>query len=486
MSLSPCDHHREVDAVLLDISEYVCASRIDSPIAYQTAHWCLLDSLGCAFEALSDGSCARLLGPIVPDAVLTKGARVPGTGFVLDPVTAAFNIGCLIRWLELNDAFTGGGHPSDNIGGILAASDYLSCRRGSDSVPPPLMHDVFTWIIKAYEIQGVISIGNGFAERGLGFDHSALGRIATAAVVTRILGGEREQVVNAVSNAFADGLPLKVFRQAPNAGTRKCWAGADATSRGVRLALLAMRGEMGYPSVLTAKKYGLYDAYFAGRPFRFERGYGSYVIENIIFKSTPTGLHSQSAVECAVRLHPHVKSRLDHIASIKISTQRAMMEIMDKRGILVNEADRDHCAQYVIAVGMIYGRLTHKDFSGKFAADPRIDALRGKMEIVEDPRYTRDAYDPLRRSSANAIEVVFKDGSRLPKVEVEYPSGHYRCRSEGIPMVQAKFLASVEKCFSLERQREILDVCLNQAKLERLPVHEFMDLLAGEAPKLVN
>ncbi len=476
---SPVDESGQVtDQALLDIADYVCSSDIRSDAAYATARWCLLDALGCAFEALSDGCCDRLLGPVVPGGVLSEGARVPGTGYVLDPVAAAFSMGCLIRWLELNDAFTGGGHPSDNIAGILAAADY-QCRPGGTAARELTMRDVLTWIIKAYEIQGVISIGNGFAELGLGYDHSALERIATAAVTPAILGGGRKEVFNSLSNAFADGLPLKVYRQAPNAGTRKCWAGADAVSRGVRLGLLAMAGEMGYPSVLSAKKHGLYDACFGGRPFRFDRGYDSYVIENIIFKSTPTGLHSQSAVECAIRLHPRVIPRLDDVASIRISTQRAMMGIMDKRGALNNEADRDHCAQYVVAVGLLYGRLTHGDFSDGFAADPRIDALREKMEIVEDPQYTRDAYDPASRSSPNAIEIFFTDGTSLPKLAVEYPSGHARCRTEGVAMVEAKFRGGLSKCYGPERLQQILEASLDGRTLDAMPVRRFMDLLAG-------
>jgi len=463
------------DKVLGDIANYVAGCKITRAEAYRTARYCLIDALGCALEALSYPECTKLLGPIVPGIVIANGARVPGTSFELDPVRAAFNLGAMIRWLDSNDSFTAaeGGHPSDNLGGILATADYLSRRRIAAGKPPLVMRDVLTAMIKAYEIQGVLSLENNFPR--LGFDHAALVRVASTAVVTGMLGGGREEIINAVSNAWADGLTLKVYRQAPNIGSRKSWAGGDATSRAVMFGLMAVRGEMGYPSVLTAKTFGFYAALFKGRPFKFQRRYGSYVLEHVMFKFVAAGMHGQTAVECALKLHPLVKDRLDEIDAITIMGTEKLIGIMDKRGPLSNPADRDHCVQYVVAVGMIFGGLTAADFEDEFAADPRIDRLRAKMKVVENPRYTRDFHTPAKRSSANAIQVRFKDGSNLPKVEVEYPIGHPRRRAEGIPMLEAKFKTNLARCFPPGQQAAILALCRDQARLEATPVNAFVD-----------
>ncbi|MBI3936793.1 MAG: bifunctional 2-methylcitrate dehydratase/aconitate hydratase [Betaproteobacteria bacterium] len=463
------------DQVLTDIADYVCGHEIAGAEAYRVARYCVIDALGCALEALAYPECTKLLGPVVPGIVVPHGARVPGTSFELDPVTAAFNTGSLIRWLDFNDSFTAaeGGHPSDNLGGILATADYLSRSRALRGKPPLAMRDVLTALIKAYEIQGVLSLENNFTR--LGCDHAVLVRVASTATVTRMLGGGREEIINAVSNAWADGVTLKAYRQAPNTGTRKSWAGGDATSRAVRLALMALKGEMGYPSVLTAKTFGFYDALFRGQPFRFQRPYGSYVLENVMFKFVPAGMHSQTAVECAFKLHPLVKDRLDGIEAITIRSHEKLIGIMDKSGPLNNPADRDHCAQYVVAVGLIYGRLAGSDFEDEFAADPRIDPLRAKMKVVEDPRYTREFHDPAKRSSANAIEVRFRDGSSAPAVEVEYPVGHPRRRAEGIPMLEAKFRATLARRFPPRQQAAILEICLDQARFEATPADEFVD-----------
>lgn len=463
------------DKVLVDIANYVDGREIGSARAYHTARYCLLDALGCALEALSYPECTKLLGPIVPGAVISNGARVPGTHFELDPVRAAFNIGAMIRWLDFNDSFTAaeGGHPSDNLGGILATADYLSRTRITEGRPPLVMRDVLIAMIKAYEIQGVLSLENNFTR--LGFDHAALVRVASTAVVTKMLGGGREEIINAVSNAWADGLTLKVYRQSPNIGSRKSWAGGDASSRAVMFGLMAVKGEMGYPSVLTAKTFGFYDALFKGKPFKFQRRYGSYVLEHVMFKFVAAGMHGQTAVECALKLHPLVKDRLDEIDAITITSTEKLIGIMDKRGPLNNPADRDHCVQYVVAVGMIHGRLAASDFEDGFAADPRIDRLRAKMKVVENPRYTRDFHAPAKRSSANAIQVRFKDGSSTSKLEVEYPIGHPRRRAEGIPMLEAKFKANLARRLPPKQRAAILALCLDQARLEATPVNEFVD-----------
>jgi 2-methylcitrate dehydratase len=465
------------DKVLTDIADYALNYSIKGTEAWNTARLCLMDTLGCGFEALSYPACTKLMGPIVPGTVVPNGAKVPGTQFQLDPVTAAFNIGAMIRWLDFNDTWLAAewGHPSDNLGGILAAADYLSRRNVAEGKKPLVMRDVLQAMIKAHEIQGVIAIENSFNRVGL--DHVVLVKVATTAVVMALLGGTRDETVNALSNAWIDGQSLRTYRHAPNAGSRKSWAAGDATSRGVRLALIALKGEMGYPSALTAKTWGFYDVLFKGRPFKLARPFGSYVMENVLFKiSFPAEFHAQTAVECAVRLHPEVKDRLDQIKKIVITTHESAIRIIDKKGPLNNPADRDHCIQYMTAIGLIKGNLTAADYEDKAAADPRIDALRNRMECVENKPYSKDYLDPKKRSIANAVQVFFKDGSKTANVAVEYPIGHRRRRKEGVPLLEAKFETNLARRFPEKQQHAILDLCRDQKRLEKTPVNEFVDL----------
>lgn len=467
----------EPDRVLVDIADYVIGHRIESKEALDTARNCLIDTLGCGLEALSYPACTKLLGPIIPGTVVPNGAKVPGTQFQLDPVQAAFNIGAMIRWLDFNDTWLAAewGHPSDNLGGILATADWLSRSRVAAGKAPLTMRQVLEAMVKAHEIQGVLALENSFNRVGL--DHVVLVKVASAAVCAQLMGGTREEVINAVSQAFVDGQSLRTYRHAPNTGSRKSWAAGDATSRAVRLALFSLKGEMGYPSVLTAKTWGFYDVLFKGKEFSFQRPYGSYVMENVLFKiSFPAEFHAQTAVECAMALHPAVKDRLDQIERIVIRTHESAIRIIDKKGPLHNPADRDHCIQYMVAVPLIFGRLTAADYEDAVAADPRIDALRNRMECVEDERFSRDYLDPEKRSIANGITVFFKDGSQTEEVVVEYPIGHRRRRDEGIPVLVEKFKTNLARRFPTKQQRAILDVSLDQRRLEALPVNEFVDL----------
>ena len=468
------------DQVLADIADYVLKTDLQSALAYSTARNCLIDTLGCGLEALEYPACTKLLGPIVPGTVVPHGAKVPGTQFQLDPVQAAFNIGAMIRWLDFNDTWLAAewGHPSDNLGGILAVADWLSRNAVAAGKPPLTMRDVLTAMIQAHEIQGVIALENSFNKVGL--DHVVLVKVATTAVVARLLGLSRDEIINAVSLAWVDGQSLRTYRHAPNTGSRKSWAAGDATSRGVRLALIARTGEMGYPSVLTAKTWGFYDVSFRGQPFKFQRPYGTYVMENVLFKiSFPAEFHSQTAVEAAMTLHQQLRAAgkgPDDIASIVIRTHEACIRIIDKKGPLNNPADRDHCIQYMVAVPLLFGRLTAGDYEDTVAADPRIDALREKIVCVEDPQYTRDYHDPEKRSIANALTVTLKDGSVLPEVAVEYPIGHKRRRADGIPLLEAKFRTNLARRFPGKQQKTILDVSLDQNLLESMPVHDYVDL----------
>jgi 2-methylcitrate dehydratase len=466
------------DQLLVDIADYVANYRIDSDEAYRTAHYCLLDTLGCGFEALSYPACTKLLGPIVPGTIVPNGAKVPGTPYQLDPVQAAFNLGAMIRWLDFNDTWLAAewGHPSDNLGGILMTADWIGRNAIAAGRAAPTMRDVLTAMIKAHEIQGVIALANSFNRVGL--DHVVLVKVATTAVVAQMLGLSSDEIVNAISLAFVDGQSLRTYRHAPNTGSRKSWAAGDATSRGVRLALIARTGEMGYPSVLTARTWGFYDVLFHGQPFRFERPYGSYVMENVLFKiSFPAEFHAQTAVECAMQLHPLVRDRLDDIRRITIRTHESAIRIIDKKGPLANPADRDHCIQYMVAVPLIFGRLTAADYEDGVAADPRIDALRDKMTCVEDKRFSADYLDPQKRSIANAISIEFADGSRTDEVVVEYPIGHRRRREQGIPLLVAKFRTNLARRFAAKQQEAILDVALDAKRLAAMPVTEFVDLL---------
>ena len=466
------------DKILVDIADYVLKTRINSPLAYDTARNCLIDTLGCGFEALGYPACTKLLGPIVPGTIVPHGAKVPGTPFQLDPVQAAFNIGAMIRWLDFNDTWLAAewGHPSDNLGGILATADWLSRCAVAQGRKPLLMKDVLTAMIKAHEIQGVFALENSFNRVGL--DHVILVKLASTAVVAQMLGLNREEIINAVSLAFVDGQALRTYRHAPNTGSRKSWAAGDATARGVRLALMAAKGEMGYPSVLSAKTWGFYDVLFKGKSFSLPQKLGSYVMENVLFKiSFPAEFHAQTAVECAMQLHEQVKNRLDQIKKITIRTHESAIRIIDKKGPLHNPADRDHCLQYMVAVPLIHGRLTADDYEDKVAQDARIDALRAKMECVEDKQFSRDYLDPAKRSIANAITIEFKDGKKTREVVVEYPIGHKRRRKEGIPVLVEKFKTNLARRFPSKQQQAILDISLNQKKLESMPVHEYVDMM---------
>ncbi|MEZ5492168.1 MAG: bifunctional 2-methylcitrate dehydratase/aconitate hydratase [Gammaproteobacteria bacterium] len=469
----------EPDQELVDIANYVMNYEIDSAEAYNTARNCLMDTLGCGFLALRFPECTKLLGPLVDGTVVPHGARVPGTQFQLDPVKAAWDIGCIIRWLDFNDTWLAAewGHPSDNLGGILAVADHLSRKAVASGRPPMTLRDVLTAMIKAHEIQGVLALENSFNRVGL--CHVLLVRVATTAVVTHMLGGTREQVIDALSQAWLDGSSLRTYRHAPNAGPRKSWAAGDATSRGVRLADLTMRGEIGYPSVLTAPKWGFYDVSFKGNKFKFQRVYGSYVMENILFKiSFPAEFHSQTAAEAAVRLHPQVKDRLHAIERIVIHTHESAIRIISKVGPLNNPADRDHCLQYMTAVPLAFGNLVAEHYEDEFhQANPIIDELREKMEIHEEPRYSNEYLEPSKRSIANSLQIYFKDGSCTDRVEIEYPVGHRRRRAEGIPLLEAKFRANLATRFPARRCEAIFELCKDQSKLEATPVNEFMEML---------
>jgi 2-methylcitrate dehydratase len=475
---------QEFDKEIIDIVDYVENYEIKSEVAYETAWNCLLDTLGCGLEALEYDECKKLLGPLVPGTIVTNGVRVPGTNYELDPVQGAFNIGAMIRWLDFNDTWLAAewGHPSDNLGGILATADWLSRAAVAAGRPPLKIHDVLTAMIKAHEIQGCIALENSFNKVGL--DHVILVKVASTAVVAKMLGLTREQTLNAVSLAWVDGQALRTYRHFPNAGSRKSWAAGDATSRAVRLALIAQTGEMGYPSVLTAKVWGFYDSLFRGNPFKFQRAYGSYVMENILFKiSFPAEFHSQTAVEAAMTINGLMKAAgksAADITSVKIRTHEACIRIIDKKGPLGNPADRDHCIQYMVAVPLIFGRLTARDYEDDIASDPAIDALREKIVCVEDPAFTVDYHDPSKRSIANALTVEFKDGSKFDEVVVEYPIGHARRRTDGIPLLIEKFKINLARIFSADQQKKILDVSMDYKKLSQMAVNEYVDLYVNK------
>ena len=468
----------EPDQVLVDIADYICDYEINSTEAYDTARNCLMDTLGCGLLALRFPECTKLLGPLVEGTTVPNGARVPGTQFRLDPMKAAWDIGCIVRWLDYNDTWLAAewGHPSDNLGAILAVADFLSQQNVAAGKPPLTMHDVLTAMIKAHEIQGILALENSFNRVGL--CHVLLVRVASTAVATQMMGGTREQIIDALSQAWLDGSSLRTYRHSPNAGPRKSWAAGDATSRAVRLADFTMRGEIGYPSVLTAPTWGFYDVSFNGKPFEFTRSYGSYVIENILFKiSFPAEFHSQTAAEASVQLHPEVKDRLSEIEKIVIHTHESAIRIISKSGPLNNPADRDHCLQYMTAVPLAFGNLVAEDYEDSFhAANPIIDELREKMEIHENPTYSKEYLEPEKRSIANAMQVFFKDGSSTEQVEINYPVGHRRRREEGIPLLEEKFKANLATRFPAKRSAKIFDLCKDQKALEQTAVNDFMDL----------
>ena len=478
MSSHVVANNQPYDQVIIDIVDYALNYEIKSPVAYQTAWSSFLDTVGCGLESLEYEACRKLLGPVVPGLNVENGVKVPGTTYVLDPVQGAFNIGAMIRWLDFNDTWLAAewGHPSDNLGGILATADWLS--RTTDKTFT--IKDVLTAMIKAHEIQGCIALENSFNKVGL--DHVILVKVASTAAVAQMMGLTRDQVLAAVSLAWIDGHSLRIYRHFPNAGSRKSWAAGDATSRAVRLALMAQAGEMGYPSALTAKTWGFYDVSFKGQPFKFQRPYGSYVMENVLFKiSFPAEFHSQTAVEAAMTIYQQMQAAgktSDDIKKITIRTHEACIRIIDKKGPLTNFADRDHCIQYMVAVPFIFGRLTARDYEDEIAADPRIDALREKIVCVEDTGYSADYHDPEKRSIANAVTVEFNDGTVFNEVAVEYPVGHARRRVEGIPLLIEKYKINLARIYDADKQKKITDLCLDYDKLAATPVNEFMDLMA--------
>ena len=476
--------NQEFDKEIVDIVDYVFDYEVTSDLAYETAWSCLMDTLGCGLESLEYEACTKLLGPLVPELQVKDGVRVPGTAYRLDPVQGAFNIGALIRWLDFNDTWLAAewGHPSDNLSAILSVADWISQHPQYGTGKKLTMRDVMTAMIKAHEIQGCIALENSFNKVGL--DHVILVKIASTAVVSQMLGLTREQALNAVSLAWIDGHSLRTYRHYPNAGSRKSWAAGDATSRAVRLALMAKLGEMGYPSALTAKTWGFYDTLFRGNHFKFQRPYGSYVMENVLFKiSYPAEFHSQTAVEAAFTLHKQMLAAgktSDDIAKIGIRTHEACIRIIDKKGPLNNPADRDHCIQYMVAVPLIFGRLTARDYEDAIADDPRVDALRAKMHLREDESFTADYFDPAKRSIANAMTIEFNDGSVLGEEVVEYPVGHARRRAEGIPLLVEKFKINLNRIFDANQQKKILDLCLDRKALEATEVKDFMAMLVKE------
>ncbi|HEX4389621.1 MAG TPA: bifunctional 2-methylcitrate dehydratase/aconitate hydratase [Steroidobacteraceae bacterium] len=472
------------DAALTAIARYARDATLASPAAYETARYCLMDTLACGLQALKYPACRRLLGPVVPGAVMVGGARVPGTSYELDPVQAAFNIGAMVRWLDFNDTWLAAewGHPSDNLGGILAVADYLARNAVMSGRAPLTVRDLLTAMIKAHEIQGVLALENSFNRVGL--DHVLLVRVASTAVVTSLLGGSPEQVVNAVSNAFIDGGALRTYRHAPNTGSRKSWAAGDATSRAVRLALIALTGEMGYPSALSAKTWGFSDVLFRGKALALPQPFGSYVMENVLFKiSFPAEFHAQTAVEAALQLHAQVAPRLEDVERVVIETQEPGVRIIDKTGPLANPADRDHTIQYMVAIPLIFGRLTAADYEDEVAKDPRIDRLRAKMQVRENETFTAEYYAPEKRFIGNAVQVFFRDGSHTARVQVDFPIGHRRRRAEGMPVLVKKFEASVEAHFQPKQAERVKALfAARPEQLEKLPVNELMAALVTNGP----
>lgn len=471
------------DQVLIDIVDYVAEYEIKSELAYETAWYCLLDTLGCGLEALEYPACTKLLGPIVPGTLVRDGARVPGTNYELDPVQAAFNIGTAIRWLDFNDTWLAAewGHPSDNLGAILATADWISRNSAGFGRKPFVVRDLLTAMIKAHEIQGCLALENSFNKVGL--DHVVLVKVASTAVAAQMLGLTREQSLSALSLAWVDGQALRTYRHFPNAGSRKSWAAGDATARAVRLALMARQGEMGYPTALSAKTWGFYDVSFGGKPFTFQRPYGSYVMENILFKiSFPAEFHSQTAVEAAIAIRARMDSegrKADEIKKVTIRTHEACIRIIDKTGPLQNPADRDHCIQYMVAIPLLFGRLTARDYEDDIAIDPRIDSLREKISCFEDPTLTKDYLDPEKRSIANAITTEFADGTSYAEILVEYPIGHARRRSEGMPLLLEKFRTNLARVFAKPQQTQILEATLDRRKLEIMAVNDFVELFVN-------
>lgn len=461
-----------MDSLLVEIADYIHNAEINSELAYDTARHCLMDSIGCGFLALAYPACRKMLGPVVPGASLSGGCRVPGTSLELDPVKAAFDIGTIVRWLDFNDTWLAAewGHPSDNLGAILACADYQNRVKGETFS----VRDILTAMIKAHEVQGILALDNSFNRVGL--DHVLLVRIASTAIASKMLGCDYDQTLNALSNAWIDGGALRTYRHSPNTGSRKSWAAGDATSRAVRLALIAKTGEMGYATALSAPNWGFQDVLFNGKPLTLARPLDSYVMENILFKiSFPAEFHAQTAVECAITLHPQIKDRLDEIERVEMETQEPGVRIIDKQGPLNNFADRDHCLQYMAAIGLIFGELTAEHYTDSVAADPRIDALREKMVVKENESFTKDYYDLDKRAIGNSIEVFFTDGTSSDKIEVQYPIGHRNRRDEGIPVLETKFQNSLDGVFAPEQCESILATFADTEALQKMSASEFMD-----------
>ena len=469
------------DEVLVKIADYVLDKNIESTEAFKTARYCLMDTLGCGLLALTFPDCRALLGPYVEGTNVPGGVRVPGTNFTLDPVKGAWDIGAIIRWLDFNDTWLAAewGHPSDSLGGILSAADYLSQKNISEDKDSLKMKDVLTAMIKAHEVQGILALENSFNRVGL--DHVVLVKVASTAVISSMFGFSKSQTIDALSQAWVDGQSLRTYRHSPNAGPRKSWAAGDATSRALQLVLITLKGQIGYPSVLTAPTWGFYDVHFKGKEFSLPRDFDSYVMENVLFKiSFPAEFHAQTAVEAAVTLHPSVWEKIDNIDKIVITTHESAIRIISKEGTLNNPADRDHCLQYMTAVALLKGDLIAEDYEDDVAADPRIDELRSKMLIEEDERYSKEYLEADKRSIANAIQIWFKDGSTTEKIEVEYPIGHRRRREQGIPLLIEKFERNLKTQFSEARVKSILTLCEDQSRLESTDVTDFIELLVAE------
>ena len=470
----------DFDELLTKIARYASDFEIKSDLAYETAKYCLMDTIGTGLLALNFPACTKLLGPVVEGAEFRPlGAKIPGTSYQLEPERAAFNVGAMVRWLDFNDTWLAAewGHPSDNLGAIWAVCDYMSRKNISQGKKPLSIKDALSAMIKAHEIQGVLALENCFNKVGL--DHVLLVRIASTAVACKLLGGSFEEIRNALSHAFIDGGALRTYRHAPNTGSRKSWAAGDASSRGVNLALKALSGEMGYPSALSAKFWGFEDVKMRGAKLSIPQEFSSYVMENVLFKiSFPAEFHAQTAVECALKLHDEVKERLDDVEKIIITTQESGHRIINKTGELANPADRDHCIQYMVAVPLIFGRLRAEDYEDSVAKDPRIDALRAKMSVEVDDRYTKEYLQSDKRSIANAVQIFYKDGSKSQKVEVEYPIGHKRRRSEGIPLLIKKFESNLAGRLSPKKCELINKLFADQKMLENTAFNEFSDLFA--------
>nr|WP_078391259.1 bifunctional 2-methylcitrate dehydratase/aconitate hydratase [Shouchella patagoniensis] len=470
---------RETDRLLEEIADYVLDKEITSEEAMTTAANVLIDTLGCGILALRYPECAKMLGPVIPGTIVPNGVKVPGTSYVLDPIRGAYNIGTMIRWLDYNDTWLAAewGHPSDNLGGILATADYISRTNMAEGKDPLTVKDVLVAMVKAHEIQGVLALENSFNRVGL--DHVLLVKVATTAVTAGMLGGSREEIVNAVSHAWIDNSALRTYRHAPNTGSRKSWAAGDATSRGVFLAMTALKGEMGYKTALSAQGWGFQDVLFNKQEVKLARELDAYVMENILFKvSFPAEFHAQTAAECAVALHESVCNRIDEIDRIEITTHESAIRIIDKKGPLYNPADRDHCLQYITAIGLLKGDIVADDYEDEAANDFRVDQLRDLMVVTESEQYTKDYLDPNKRSIANAVQVFFKDGTSTDKIDVEYPLGHRFRREEAVPAIQQKFADNVASHYSKKQGQEILAVTSDYKKLEQLSVPTFTDLFS--------